>query len=385
MPWSEVAGTYDLDFGQAVLNQNRPQVKPRGFWGDITDVGKDVLNAAQGNFEQSPSVSIPMSVGHQGQKTNIYTDDKGRLTLDCIDCFITGSFQITGHISVQHFSLQDLTLTASPNNFQAKLELEATITSSESPDSLQYTKELFSFPVPDAGIEVEGIFKLGAILSYDIGVSSSFSGSATVDFGIQAGFPNSAQLVADVQNPDQSSATGFGVNDLSPIFEITKESASVTLAAFSQPKLAIGVELIKVGNIDVAVTVKLPEISTTLSAQYDKEGVCAKTSGALKTGVKLDSKVDVQVDLQIDANLGDDEETAKPSWSKKLWGLSKPLGSQCFPLNIPGLQGKETATPSSKTPATKTTDPAPTTSAAGGGGGGGCRMVKRFGKRVIAC
>lgn len=49
---------------------------------------------------------------------------------------------------------------------------------------------------------------------------------------------------------------------------MTKLSASITLAAYSQPKIAFGVELIKVGNVDVAVTMKLPEISSTLSASY---------------------------------------------------------------------------------------------------------------------
>ncbi|KAL6718213.1 hypothetical protein ACLMJK_004301 [Lecanora helva] len=355
-PWSDIAGTYDLDFGRVIPYAN-PRLKERGIWGDIVNIGKDVLNAAESNTDLSKSVNFNVNVGYQGQKTNIYTDDKGRLTLDCINCFVTGAFQVTGHISVDHFDLQDLTLTASPQGFQAELEVEATITSSESPDSLQYTKELFSFPIPDAGIEVEGIFKLGATLSYDVGVSSSFSGSATVDFGLQAAIPDSAQLVADIQNPDQSSANGFGTGDLSPIFDIKKESASVTVAAFSQPKLAFGIELIEVGNIDVAITIKLPEISSTLSAEYDESGVCDQSAGASKTGVKVENKVDVEIDLQIDAHLGSGEETAKPSWSKKLWGIEKPLGGLCFPMDIPGLEGKGNSTSGTALPSTGPSSP----------------------------
>ena len=343
-PWSDVAGTYDLDFGRGVPFNSPQNLNQRRLWGDVVNVGKDVLNAAEGNAELSRSVNFDVSVGHQGQTTNIYTDDQGRLILDCINCFVTGSFQVTGHLSVHNFDLQDLTLTASPNNFQAELELEATITSSESPDSLQYTKELFSFPIPDAGIEVEGIFKLGATLSYDVGVSSYFAGSATVDFGLQASLPNSAQLTADVQNPDHSSANGFGGGDLTPTFDIKKESASITLAAFSQPKLAFGIELIEVGNFDVAITIKLPEVSVTLSAEYDEGGVCSQSPGSSQTGVKLDRKADIEVELQIDASLGNYEETAKPSWSKALFSVSRPLGSMCFPLDIPGLNGTTNAT-----------------------------------------
>lgn len=207
---------------------------------------------------------------------------------------------------------------------------------------MQYTKELFSFPIPDAGIEVEGIFKLGATLSYDVGVSSSFSGSATIDFGLQAGMPDSAQVTADIQNPDSSSATGWSGGLLTPLFDIKKESASVKLAAFSQPKLAFGIEIIEVGNIDVAITIKLPEVSVTLTAAYDEDGVCG--AGSSKTGIKLDSEVDIEIDLEIDAELGDDEDTAKPSWSQTLYAYAIPLGSMCFPLDIPGLNSSSSAT-----------------------------------------
>lgn len=99
--WSEVAGTYDLDFGQAAIRQPPQRVRPRGFWGDIVNVGKGALEAAQGNADLSKSVNFAVAVGQPGQKTNIYTDDKGRFSIDCIDCYITGSWQVQGHIVVR--------------------------------------------------------------------------------------------------------------------------------------------------------------------------------------------------------------------------------------------------------------------------------------------
>ncbi|KAK0508611.1 hypothetical protein JMJ35_008887 [Cladonia borealis] len=372
-PWSDVAGTYDLDFGQAVLVQQPQRLTKRGFWGDVVNVGKDVLDAATGSADLSKSVTFPVNAGQQGQRTSIYTNDAGSFTLDCINCFITGSFEVTGHISVQNFDLQDLTLTASPQGFQAELELEATITSTDEPDSLQYTKQLLSAPVPGAGISVSGIFNLGATLSYSVGVSSSFAGSATVDFGLRASLPDSAQLVANIQDPESSSATGFGGGSLTPLFDITKESASLTLSAFSQPELEFGIELIEIGKFDVGLTVKLPEVSVTLTAAYDQAGVCSQDPGASKTGVQLSSEVDIGVDLQIDASLGGND-SSKPSWSKTLFSISKPLFSDCYPLSIPGLD-------SDKKPSTTTSvSPSSTDS-----GGGGCRMVKRFGKRMLIC
>ena len=73
-PWSEVAGTYDMDFGHAIPYQHPQRVKERGFWGDIENVGNDVLDAATGSADVSKTVNFPMNIGQQGQRMNIYTD-----------------------------------------------------------------------------------------------------------------------------------------------------------------------------------------------------------------------------------------------------------------------------------------------------------------------
>lgn len=146
--------------------------------------------------------------------------------------------------------------------------LQATVTSSLSPAPLQDSVELFSAGIPGAGISVPNIFKLGATLAYEVGTSATFAGSATVDFGLAASLPNNAKVVADINNPTSSLATGWKGASLTPTLEVTKLSASLTLAAFSKPKLSFGIELIKVGQVDVALTMKLPEISSTLSAEY---------------------------------------------------------------------------------------------------------------------
>ena len=264
--WSEVAGSYDLDFGRMIPQAKK--LKPRGFWGDIVDVGKDVVDAGLGNFDETKSVSFGVNVGKPGEKTNIYTDKQGRFSIDCADCYVTGTWQVQGHIVVDNFILQDLTLAVSPSNFKAKLELEATVTASKAPVPLQESKEIFAAPIPGAGIAITGIFKLGATVSYEIGTSATFAGTATARFGLEAGLPNNARVVADINNPSSSSATGWEGGSLTPSFKVTKLDASITLAAFSQPKIAFGIELIKVATADVAITLKLPEISSALSATY---------------------------------------------------------------------------------------------------------------------
>ena len=161
-------------------------------------------------------------------------------------------------------------MTASPQNFQAELELEVNITANESPKALQYQKQLFSFPIPDAGISIPGIFTLGATVSYSVGGTASFQGTASADFGLSAALPNSAQLVADIKNPDSSSATGFSGGNLTPLFNVNEMSAAVTLGAYSLPMISFGVSLVEIGSASVDVSVKLPEVDVTLTAEYGK-------------------------------------------------------------------------------------------------------------------
>lgn len=98
--WSEAGGSFEFDFGKAAMRQNPQRLRPRGFWGDIVNVGKGVLDAAQGNADLSRNVNFAVNVGQSGQKTNIYSDSKGRFSIDCIDCYISGSWGVQGHIVV---------------------------------------------------------------------------------------------------------------------------------------------------------------------------------------------------------------------------------------------------------------------------------------------
>jgi hypothetical protein len=118
-PWSDVAGTYDLDFGQNNPYPHPQRLKERG-WPDLTsaptDFGNVVTGAesavggvvagvtsvaenvitgatsvvgqvlpaatsvvgeiASGAIDTSKSFSVPVNVGQQGQRTNIYTEKK---------------------------------------------------------------------------------------------------------------------------------------------------------------------------------------------------------------------------------------------------------------------------------------------------------------------
>lgn len=157
---------------------------------------------------------------------------------------------------------------------KAELELEATVSASQELFSIDESKELFAFGIPDAGIAIKGIFKLGATLSYSVGVSSSFQGEGVVDFGLVASLPNSAKVTADAKNSDKNSAVGFNGAQFDPIFDVKSLSASIDIIAYSKAKILFGIEVTKIGKLDVAVTLQVPKVTTTLTAAFGEPARC---------------------------------------------------------------------------------------------------------------
>lgn len=82
--------------------------------------------------------------------------------------------------------------------------------------------------------------------------------------------PDGAVVMADINDPDQSYATGWQGSSLNPILEVKELEASITLGAYSEPDVTFGIDLDGVGKVEVVVGIKLPEISSTFSADYGK-------------------------------------------------------------------------------------------------------------------
>lgn len=168
---------------------------------------------------------------------------------------------------VEKFKIKDFVIESSPQDVKAELELEATVTASKELFSIDESKELFAFGIPDAGIAVKNIFKLGATLSYSVGVSSTFNGEGVVDFGLAATLPNSAKVTAHTKG-DGNTAVGFDGGSFEPLFDVKSLSASIDLVAYSKAKILFGIEVTKIGKLDVAVTLQVPKVTTTLTAAF---------------------------------------------------------------------------------------------------------------------
>ncbi|MCJ1470173.1 hypothetical protein MMC07_008818 [Pseudocyphellaria aurata] len=319
-PWSEVARDFDLDFGKVVVRPiSSRRVKSRAFW----------------DWNITKTVAFPINVGQRGVISNIVDDKASHIKIDCINCFLEGKVQATGHLNVRGFSIQYFVIESSPQDVKAELKLEATISASQNISFINRDKKLADFPIPGAGIAVTGLFKLGASISYSVGASSSFKGEAVVDFGLAASLPNSAKVTADVFNTrGGSSAVGFNETKFDSKIDFQKLSASISLVAYSKAKISFGIDVTTIGKLDVAVTLQVPKVTTTLTVEHNEQGVCSNDTGASKNGVKINSQVALEVDFDLDANLGSKSSPAK---SFPLFTLGPyPLYANCSPITISG-------------------------------------------------
>ena len=115
--WTEIAGTYDLDFGKALKATSQAQRRDLSDIGDgLKSIGDDIVKSAKqgvnavangaedlaGKAAQlgDKTVTFSVAVGKPNQTTSIF--ENSLLKVDCLNCFITGSFQVTGHLSVSY-------------------------------------------------------------------------------------------------------------------------------------------------------------------------------------------------------------------------------------------------------------------------------------------
>ena len=381
-PWSEIAQTYDIDFGHA-LRFADPNLHARWFGEDlwngakdfVEDVGdaagdavdavgnliesgvdavgdffedgadfaggflKNIGNIVQGNIKISKSMDFPVGVRNENERSNIYSDSKGRLKLDCVNCFVAGKFIVTGRVSVHHFQISEFSVAAAPRKVHAALVLEASINAGKA-GTINEAKELFSAPIPGVGIAVPGIFKLGGVLTYEVGVSATFKGSAKVDFGLKASIPDESVVQVDIANSGNSKAAGFKPK-VEPVFEVKGLDASLSVSAYSQPKLFFGIEIVKAAKADVSLAIRLPEVSATFTPKFDKKGACSHKALSPKTAVEIESKIKLAVIGAAEASIlkwGKD-------YTKELIAHSWPIFNKCVPIAIPGLGGAKAVPP----------------------------------------
>ena len=306
-------------------------------FGTFVEAAKDTIltigEVVTGKLDVTKSMDFPFNIREENQRSNIYTGANGRLKLDCIDCFIAGSFKVTGRVAVQWLSITEFSIAAIPRNVKAALVFEAQANTLDT-DRIDESKELFSAPVPGIGIAVPGIFKLGGVIVYEVGFSAVLTGNAIVDFGLKASLPDDSLAMVNLANPSRSVAKGWKPV-IEPVFEVKELKASLAISAYSQPKLFFGVEIISAARADVALTFRLPELESRFTPKYDRNGACEGSNS--QTGIDIEGNV--KVSLNGEAEAGVLGWTA--DYRKELLSYSWNVFDKCIPFNldIPSLGG----------------------------------------------
>lgn len=257
-------------------------------------------------------------------------------------------------METHHWHLEVATLSFSPKGFNATMELQAAITYPEKVEDLSAKKELFSYPVPDLGFEIKHLLDVGVTLHYQIGFSTKLMGSTTVVFGATSSLPDDAVIEIDVLDRDKVQHRGFEGAALEPIFDVSALSASVKFAVFTQADIAFGIDIKHTDEkADVELSLKIPQLATTILAGYSKQlsnlfqkgelipslftlteegGFCSQEDDAIETGAKVTTALSVE--LWFDALFGKGKHAL---YSRKLWDWTKKLDEHCVPVDIKGF------------------------------------------------
>lgn len=104
--WKDIANTFNLDFGKVKL--------------PATAVSR---REAAAHYDDTVSIDLTQTV----KNPVIFSTTAGAsgfdLTVSCLDCGTKGTLDVSGHIVVKSFSVEELSVEASPDNFEARLQI----------------------------------------------------------------------------------------------------------------------------------------------------------------------------------------------------------------------------------------------------------------------
>lgn len=339
LPWSEAAHDFDVDLGKGNVPANYGKtVQKRSFWDIFPTISYD------------KSVSWDITTGTEGKRYTLITDpfnEYDKLDIDCVNCFLKGSIEFAGHIAVQGFKLKELYFSASPQDVEGRIELDFALMAGIPKPGIQMQKTLFSVGIP--GISIPDIFTLGPSLEYQVGFTVSAWANANFSVGLDVKLPNEAALVADLLDHSNSGAKGWDDTYVDPLLDLHDISATVQAAAFAQPVLAFGVEILNSIGYQASLSLRLPYIYADLTVGYKEGGLCKTGPNEITTGVTADAGAAVELWLQAGAIKG---AQFMPDYNNKLWGVRWPFFEVCFPFEVPGLADGKTATPTATVPVT---------------------------------
>ncbi|KAJ9123890.1 hypothetical protein QFC22_000678 [Naganishia vaughanmartiniae] len=131
---------------------------------------------------------------------------EGSLDLYCVQCGITGSAAIHGALD---YSILQLSITKAEIGINGNLKAQAALgMHAEGKYEKNYVKNIFSYPVPEAGVKIGNLLVVGVIVSLDATADINISAEADVLAGVSLTIANfNANL--DMVDSSKSGVTGF--------------------------------------------------------------------------------------------------------------------------------------------------------------------------------
>ena len=157
-------------------------------------------------------------------------------------------------------------ISGSPKGIHQSLILESNITTENIRRNVDYVAERVNIPLE--GFKVRFWFSMGLVLSWGVGVSGSFLGTASVDYGVGVDVPGEAILSVDFVYPQQSYAYGWEGSAFTPTFQVNDLDHTVDLGASSQLKIALELQLNKIAKFDAGLPLYLPGLDFNLLKSY---------------------------------------------------------------------------------------------------------------------
>ena len=328
-PWADVAHTYELYIGTSNPTTT-PRTSKRG--------AQQADFKLPGDGDYSEPWTVPIKIGTPGTAVNIYQDDV--FGLNCNSCYLQGNLSLSAQISVENFVPKELSFSGSPQSLVGGLDMEATVTASTTSIPRSTEKPILSGGIPDAGLTIGSLVKLGASYGYSIGFDASLQGSADILFGLDFAVPDNASLVVAPLGSTSSSASGWEPLIL-PHFQVKNIQADLSVGLYAKPSLLFGIDIGKAAHLDVGLDLSIPQVNATLSAKYNPQGVCPNDDTHSKTGVDFDLTADITVDATAQADILGHNLPGFP-WNQNLLQKDFQLSEVCVPVDIPGLGGNTT-------------------------------------------
>lgn len=169
-------------------------------------------------------------------------------------------------------------------------------------------------------LQIPGIFTLGPTIGYEVGFSTTLEGTAELSYGVLAKvrpppalplclsvltdihmyvqISNDATIRADLINTKNSAFRGWEPIIQQIPFKLNA-AAKATVTAFSQPVLALKIEVIGLPAYQAALKMKLPQLTATLSAVSSTSGTGVCGDKSKSTGVQVGADIGVDMTFRV--------------------------------------------------------------------------------------